>query len=114
MHIVVMNLPADAGDTTDEGLIPESGRSPGGGHSNPLQNSIDRGPSVYAVAKSQTRLKQLSSSSIVSNCSIISFCSGKKKTLIIDACIAPEVSKANATNLAIEKYIYFFIYSRGN
>lgn len=38
----------------------------------------------------------------------------KKKTLIIDACIAPEVSKANATNLAIEKYIYFFIYSRGN
>ena len=79
MPIVVMNLPADAGDTTDEGLIPESGRSPGGGHSNPLQNSIDRGPSVYAVAKSQTRLKQLSSSSIVSNCSIISFCSGKKK-----------------------------------
>ena len=102
---MVMNLPASARDTADEGLIPESERFPGGGHSNPLQNSIDRGAqgaSVYGVAKSQTRLKQLSSSSIVSNCSIITFCSGKK-TLIIDACIAPEVSKANATSLATEK-----------
>ena len=33
---VVKNLPADAGDT---GLIPGSGRSSGGGHSNPLQYS---------------------------------------------------------------------------
>ena len=28
-----------AGDTRDTGLIPESGRSPGGGHGNPLQYS---------------------------------------------------------------------------
>ena len=26
---VIKNLPADAGDARDEGLIPESGRSPG-------------------------------------------------------------------------------------
>ena len=42
---VVKNLPANAGDTVS---IPESGRSPGGGKSNPLQdtcleNPMDRG-----------------------------------------------------------------------
>ena len=31
------NLPANAGDVSDKGLIPGSGRSPGGGHGNPLQ-----------------------------------------------------------------------------
>ena len=36
------------GDTGDTGLIPESGRSPGGGHGNPfqcssLENPMDRG-----------------------------------------------------------------------
>ena len=31
------NRPASAGDTGDVGLIPGSGRSPGGGHANPLQ-----------------------------------------------------------------------------
>ena len=34
-----MNLPANAGDISDMGLIPESGRSPGGRHGNPLQYS---------------------------------------------------------------------------
>ena len=33
----VKNSPANAGDTKDVGLIPGSGRSPGGGNSNPLQ-----------------------------------------------------------------------------
>ena len=46
--LVVKKLPADAGDTGDAGLIPGSGRSPGGGHGNPLQyscmeNPMDRG-----------------------------------------------------------------------
>ena len=49
----------------DVSLIPESGRSPGGGHGTPLQyscleNPIDRGawqPTIYGVAKSQTQLK---------------------------------------------------------
>ena len=34
---MVKNLPANAGDIRDAGLIPGSGRSPGGGHGNSLQ-----------------------------------------------------------------------------
>ena len=46
--LVVKNLPADAGDVRDVGLIPGLGRAPGGGHGNPLQysclkNPMDRG-----------------------------------------------------------------------
>ena len=33
--LVVNNSPANAGDVRDVGLIPRSGRSPGGGYSNP-------------------------------------------------------------------------------
>ena len=45
----VKNLPAKAGDARDAGLIPGSGRSPGGGHGSPLQyscleNLMDREP----------------------------------------------------------------------
>ena len=55
------------GDVRDAGSIPGLGRS-GGGHGNPLQysrleNPMDRGAwraTVRKVAKSQTRLKQLS------------------------------------------------------
>ena len=36
---VVKNLPANARDTRDAGLIPESGRSPGRGNGNPFQYS---------------------------------------------------------------------------
>jgi len=50
------------------GSIPGSGRSPGGGHGNPLQyscleNPTDRGAwqaTVHRVANSWTQLKQLS------------------------------------------------------
>ena len=35
--LVVKNLSASAGDIRDESLIPGSGRSAGGKHSNPLQ-----------------------------------------------------------------------------
>ena len=35
--LVVKNPPANAGDSRDTGSIPEMGRAPGGGHSNPLQ-----------------------------------------------------------------------------
>ena len=53
------NPPAKAGDAA---LIPGSGRSPGGGHGNPLQysyleNSVDRGAwwaTVYGVAELDT------------------------------------------------------------
>ena len=65
---MVKNLPANAGDVRDAGLIPRSGRSPGGGHGNPLQcscleNPMDRGAwqaTVHRVTKSRTQLKQLS------------------------------------------------------
>ena len=45
---VVKNLPANAGDPGDAGLIPGSGKSPGEGNGNPLQyscleNPMDRG-----------------------------------------------------------------------
>ena len=36
---VVKNLPANAGDIRDAVSIPKLGRSPGGGHGNPLQLS---------------------------------------------------------------------------
>ena len=36
---MVKNPPASAGDPRDAGLIPGSGKSPGGGHGNPLQYS---------------------------------------------------------------------------
>ena len=35
----VKNLPANAGDVGDAGLIPGSGRSPGGGNGNPVYYS---------------------------------------------------------------------------
>ena len=41
---VVQNLPANAGDLGDVGSIPELGRSPGGGHGNPLQYSCLENP----------------------------------------------------------------------
>ena len=45
---VVENLPANAGDTGDTGLVPDPGRSPGEGSGHPLQysclgNPVDRG-----------------------------------------------------------------------
>ena len=60
--LVVKNLPATAGDIRVAVSIPGLGRSPGGGHGNPLQYSslespTDRGPwqaTVHRVAKSQT------------------------------------------------------------
>ena len=65
---MVKNLPASAGDIRTAGSVPGLGRSPGGGHGDPLQYSclespMDRGAwqaTVHRVMKSQTRLKQLS------------------------------------------------------
>ena len=65
---MVKNLPANAGDERDVGLLPGSGRSPGEGNGNPFQysclnNPMDRGAwqaTVHRLTKSQTRLKGLS------------------------------------------------------
>ena len=61
---MIKNSLANAKDTSDMGLIPRSGRSPGEGlatHSSILgQNPMDRGAwmaTVHSVAESRTRLK---------------------------------------------------------
>ena len=63
---MVKNPPANAGDAGDVSSTPGSGRSPGGGHGNPLpysclENPMDRGAwaTVHGVTKSWTGLKQL-------------------------------------------------------
>ena len=61
---MVKNLPANEGDERDLGSLPGSGRSPGGGHGNPLhysclENPVDRGPwwaTVHGVAENWTGL----------------------------------------------------------
>ena len=65
---VVKNPPANAGDIRDVSSIPGLGRSPEGGHGNPLQypcleNPMDRGAwqvTVHWVTKGQTWLKWFS------------------------------------------------------
>ena len=62
---MVKNLPPNAEDLRDLRSVPGSGRSPGGGHDNPLQYSCLENPTdreawratVHRVAQSQTRLK---------------------------------------------------------
>ena len=49
-------LPANAEDTGDADSVPELGRSPGGGHGNPLQcscleNPMDRGAQQATVPR---------------------------------------------------------------
>ena len=64
----VKNLPDYAGDESDTGSLPGSGRFPGVGNGNPLQyscleNPMDRGAwwaAFHRVAKSWTQPKQLS------------------------------------------------------
>ena len=68
--LVVKNLPANAGDIRDRGLIPGSERSPGGGQSNTLQyscleNPTDRGAwwvTIHWVSKGWTWLSDLACS----------------------------------------------------
>ena len=66
--LVIKNPPANAGDLRDVSSIPGSGRSPGEGNGNPLQDSclenpMDRGAwqaTVHRVAKSRVQLKWVS------------------------------------------------------
>ena len=60
MALEVKNPPANAGDVREVGSIPGSGRSPGGGHGNPLQYSYLKNPmdrrvwwaTVHGISKS--------------------------------------------------------------
>ena len=78
------NRPAHAGGVQDTGSIPGLGRIPGGGNGNPLwqsclENPMDRGAwraMIYRAAKGQTRLKQLSTETGLSN-NIVIFFSGQ-------------------------------------
>ena len=62
---MVKNPSANAGDIGDMGSIPGSGRSPGGGHGNPLQYTCLENPKdrkawramVHGVTESLTLLK---------------------------------------------------------
>ena len=56
---MVKNPPANAGGIRDLGSIPGSGRSPGGGHSNPLQEFATVSPgatmNILQASKSQAK-----------------------------------------------------------
>ena len=61
---MIKNLPANAGDVRDSGLIPGPGRSPGGGHGNLLQyscleNPMDREPGGLQSMGSHGELEEL-------------------------------------------------------
>ena len=58
---MVRSLSANAGDVQDEGSIPGSARSPGGGHGNPLQYSCLENPhgQRYLMGYSIQGLKNL-------------------------------------------------------
>ena len=47
--LVVKNLPANAGDAGDVGLIPGSGRSLAGRHCNPLQDPLKEGIATHGL-----------------------------------------------------------------
>ena len=64
MAVVAKNPPANAEDVRDVAAVPGSGRSPGGGHGNPLQYSrlglpwAEKPSGLHGITKSQTRLKR--------------------------------------------------------
>ena len=58
--LVVKSIPAQAGDVRDAGLIPGSGRSPGGGNGSPLQyscleNPMDRGAWLQSIGSQRVK-----------------------------------------------------------
>ena len=70
---MVKNLPTNAGGIRDKGLIPRLGRFPGERNGKPLQysyleNPMNRGAwqaTVHKDTMSQTRIKQLSTHSMI-------------------------------------------------
>ena len=84
---MVKNQSVNAGDGRDAGLILGSGRSPGGGHGNPLQcscleNPMDRRArwaTVHRFTKNQAQLKQLSTHTHISaDNEFLRFCLSEK------------------------------------
>ena len=59
--VVVNNTPTNAGDVREAGLIPGLGKSPGGGHGNPLQYpSLDDFMNRAALWAAVMRLQRVS------------------------------------------------------
>ena len=73
---MIKNPPANAGGTRDVGSVPGLGRSPGGGHGNPLrysclENPMDTGAwwaTVHRAEKSRTQMKRFSMHSMYKFC----------------------------------------------
>ena len=80
--LVIRNLPANVGDIRNVGSVPGLGRSPGGGHGNPLwysclENPMDRRAwwaVVHGVAKDWTWLRQPRKHSHACCCMTILLC----------------------------------------
>ena len=58
-ELMSKNPPVNARDVRDVALIPRLGRSPGGGHSNPLQYSCLDIPWTEEPGKLQSRLQRV-------------------------------------------------------
>ena len=90
MALVAKSLPTNAEDLRDGGLIPESGRSPGRGHNNPLQYSCLENPTgigawwatLHRTTKSQTWLTRLSTilNKVIRHTSLLRYILRTKRT----------------------------------
>ena len=93
--LVVKSSPANAGDIRDVGLVPELGRSPGGGPGNLLQyscleNPMDRGAwqaIVHGVTKNWTWLKQPCQHVYKGHNNVFRFCTLKTLFIMVSTVI---------------------------
>ena len=113
--LVVKNRLANSGDIRDAGLIPGWGRSPGGGHGNPLQyssleNPMERGDwwaTVHRVTKSWTPLKWLSTL-CTSSCGIKMSC----KTWVLPSSCWLSHWREESSNKLQDSWAYFVCFYR--
>ena len=118
--LVLKNQPTNAGDVRNMGSIPGLGRSPGGGHGNPLQyscleNPMDRGAwraTVHRVTKSQTRLKWLSTHTYLKQIKEedLWYSTGNWIQYPVITYIGKE-SEKEYIYICTEKYIYILLYA---
>ena len=93
----VKNTPANAGDLRDMGSVPESGRSSGGRHGNPLQysclgNPMDRGAWRLPSIRSQSAMTEVTEYTCIN--------AGKARKTIPNLCISePPKDKENGAVL---------------
>ena len=95
--LVVKKPPAKVGDERDMGSIPGSGRSPGGGHGDPLQyscleNPVDRGAWWATVHASSPVLGHLCSTSVSMHLTTLGTSFERNHTVFVLLCLAYFVS----------------------